>query len=230
MGKVNIIDFRNGAIIGMTQTLIGYPFDTIKTLKQNNQMIKKKPTSGYSKINILRLYQGVRYPLCMSIGFNSGVFGLYSIFLKKEMSHQTSGFLAGGIMGILSNPLEYYKVNSQVGNNFKYYDMWKGGNYTFWRESIAHSFYFSNYNYLTEKLGFYPFISGGISGCVSWLITYPIDTMKTIKQSNDNLNINDIIKMAKKGEIKIWNGFLACQCRAFIVNGISFVIYEYFRS
>lgn len=223
MSYNDLIDFRNGAIIGMTQTLIGYPLDTIKTMKQHNQIIK------INRSNILRLYQGVKYPLCMSIGFNSGVFGLYSIFLKKGLSHESSGFLAGGIMGILSNPFEYYKVNSQVGNNFNYKHIWKGGNYTFWRESIAHSFYFSCYNYLTENKGFYPFLSGGISGCLSWTITYPIDTIKTIKQSNINLNVWDIMKMVKKGEIKIWNGFFTCQIRAFIVNGISFVMYDYFK-
>ena len=234
MKKENIIDFRNGAIIGMTQTLMGYPLDTIKTLKQNNQNIKitktKEFNNGFNKIKILRLYQGVSYPLYLSIGFNSGVFGLYSIFLKEGMSHQTSGFLAGGIMGIISNPFEYYKVNSQVGNTFKYKNIWKGGNYTFWRESIAHSFYFSSYHYFTEYRNLSPFLAGGISGCLSWTVTYPIDTIKTIKQSNNNLNIGDIIKMVKKREIKIWNGFFTCQCRAFIVNGVSFVMYDYFKN
>ena len=38
------------------------------------------------------------------------------------------------------------------------------------------------------------------------------------------------MKMFKKGEIKIWNGFFTCQCRAFIVNGISFVMYDYFKN
>ena len=223
MEQNKLIDFRNGAIIGMTQTFIGYPLDTIKTMKQNNQMVTNK---GF---NIVRLYKGFKYPLYMSIGFNSGVFGLYSIFLKKGMTHESSGFLAGGIMGILSNPLEYYKINSQVGNNFKYQNMWKGVNYTFWRESIAHSFYFSSYEYLNKNIGISPFLSGGISGCISWTVSYPIDTMKTIKQSNSNIKIKDIMKMIKKGEIKIWNGFFTCQIRAFIVNGISFVMYDYFK-
>lgn len=225
MGKDDLIDFRNGAIIGMTQTLIGYPLDTIKTMKQNNQNIN----FGNRKNNILRLYQGVKFPLSMSIGFNSGVFGLYSIFLKKGLSHESSGFLSGGIMGIFSNPFEYYKVNSQVGNKFKYQNMWKGGNYTFWRESIGHCFYFSSYHYFTESIGFSPFLSGGMSGCLSWTITYPIDTMKTIKQSHNNIKIIEILKMIKTGEIKIWNGFFTCQIRAFIVNGISFVMYDYFK-
>lgn len=224
METTDLINFRNGAFIGMTQTLIGYPLDTIKTMKQNNQIIKINGS------NIVRLYQGIKYPLCMSIGFNSGVFGMYSIFLNNGMTHESSGFLAGGIMGILSNPFEYYKVNSQVGNKFKYLDMWRGSNYTFCRESIAHGFYFSSYNYLTETIKLTPFLSGGISGCISWTITYPIDTMKTIKQSTSNLKISHIIKMVKNREIQIWNGFFTCQIRAFIVNGVSFVMYDYFKN
>ena len=235
MEIINNPNFKYGALIGMTQTVIGYPFDTIKTMKQSNNTTNINTNTytnintntNFKPLNLKRLYQGVRFPMYMSIGFNSGVFGLYSTFLNYGYSRESSGFLAGGIMAIVSNPFEYYKVNSQVGQKFQYSNMWKGVSYTFWRESIATGFYFSNYHLLTTNFALSPFIAGGISGCLSWTITYPIDTLKTIKQSNDTLELRQIFTMIKKKQIKIWNGFFTCQIRAFIVNGVSFVMYEY---
>ena len=215
--------FGYGALIGMTQTIIGHPFDTLKTIKQSNISVTKKD------INFKRLFLGIKFPLTISTGFNSGIFGIHTYFLNKDMSHATSGFLAGGIMGLLSNPFEYYKINSQLNKPFNYYQIWKGCGYTISRESIATSYYFSSYNYYTNEHNITPFIAGGISGCSSWLITYPIDTIKTIKQSNDNINLKQIWKIINNKNFNIWNGILICQIRAFIVNGISFVLYEHLK-
>ena len=53
-------EYTLGNIFGITQTIIGYPFDTIKTNLQNSKNINiyiKSP---------LKLYTGVKYPLVLS--------------------------------------------------------------------------------------------------------------------------------------------------------------------
>jgi len=229
MNNNTLYHFGYGAIIGNIQTLIGHPLDTLKALKQTNINITK------THLQIRNLYKGIQYPLAMSITFNSGIFGIYSYLQKLEYSREVSGLISGGIMGFISNPLEYYKINTQIGNKPSLMDhkfniqIWRGCGYTTARESIATGFYFSNYHYLNEQLKLSPFIAGGISGCLSWAITYPLDTLKTIKQSNDISLLNILKTKGGLQHINIWNGFLICQARAFIVNGISFIMYDYLQ-
>ena len=37
---------------------------------------------------------------------------------------------------------------------------------------------------MKNKINYHPLISGGVAGALSWLFTYPIDTVKTRVQSN----------------------------------------------
>ena len=162
-----------------------------------------------------------------------------------------SGFVSGGIMSICLNPFEYYKVREQMmGNNrvtYKipmienyvknemmekrerknkiimklYNEGMIGLKYTFLRESLACGIYFKTYDICSKKLGLNPFISGGLAGCNSWLLTYPIDTIKTRYQLDQTKGTMD---MFKRGGL--WNGLSYCLLRAFLVNGISFTCYE----
>ena len=223
-------EYIKGGIIGISQTVIGHPFDTIKILKQNNISIDRyliKP-----KI----LMAGVKFPLFVSTFYNSGIFGVYSFFRKNNLSSFQSGFLSGTIMSVLLNPFEYYKIQSQVlknnnnyklvNNQFEYNNfknnnkIWRGLYLTMMRESLATGIYFHNYYYL-KKNNLSPFIAGGIAGCNSWILTYPIDTIKTRYQVNNNFNLRDILYQKN-----IYKGISFCLLRAFIVNGISFTFYD----
>ena len=57
------------------------------------------------------------------------------------------------------------------------------------------------------------FISGGIAGILSWLIPYPIDTIKSRIQIGYSLK-----KSIKLGNY--YKGLNFCLLRAFLVNGI----------
>ena len=58
-----------GACVGLSETLVGYPFMTAKVLIQNRQ-----PFWG---LRWRRYYQGVKYPLVSSVGFNTLVFPVH---------------------------------------------------------------------------------------------------------------------------------------------------------
>lgn len=59
------------------------------------------------------------------------------------------------------------------------------------------------------------FLSGGISGTLSWLVTYPIDTIKSRIQTN--ITFKDALN---KGNI--FNGLSICLVRTFLVNATGF--------
>lgn len=210
-------DFVNGVFIGITQTVIGYPFDTLKVFKQTGHHY------SFNKQTISRLYRGISYPLIGSCILNSVQFGTYQYCTEKyHLSTITSGFISGCASAVVSNPIDIYKIKYQLFNDKKKIKFWKGIHVTFARESLSSSIYFSSYHYLNRNYN--PFISGGIAGMLSWLLTYPIDVIKTRVQSNNHLSMIGAYKMGN-----IWSGLSFCLLRSFIVNGSGFAVYDYLK-
>lgn len=233
--KLNVNTLLTGPAIGITQTIVGHPLDTLKTLKQNNINI----CLARNNFSFKRMYYGLKYPLALNIGYNTILFNIYDIGKEKTNNHFISGAFAGGMTSVIVNPFDIYKINKQIGNiNNSSYKIYKGLPITVVREVLAAGIYFSSYNLMKNEYNMPTFISGGLGGSLSWLITYPIDTVKTQYQaSNCNLNTLEFIKkMAKNKDnclynrnSKLWNGLGLCLARGFIVNSVSFVVYEMFH-
>lgn len=210
-------DLQIGIIIGLTKTIIGHPLDTIKTNIQNS--IK------CNQYNIFNIYNGVTYPLVSTLIINANLFHFNHMIKKRTDSHYISGFITGIICSPLINCFEVYKINYQIGNRIsnkkfiKYLN--KGIIATCCKESIGTSIYFGSYNFFKSK-NYNSFISGGLSGMLSWLFTYPFDTIKTRIQSGDCNNWSSSIK---KGNLM--SGIGICLIRSGIINSFSFTIYDY---
>ncbi len=197
-------DYLKGSVSGIAQIISGHPFDTIKVLKQNNIKF------NYNFNNIKNLYKGITFPLVS----NSVIIGSQFYFY-----HNHSGLLAGIVSGLIVAPVDYMKIQKQTIKNYKYKLVKPLGiNITIFRESIAIPIYFNSYYYLNEKINI-PFLSGGIAGMLSWLIPYPIDTVKSRMQLG--LSFEKSLKLGK-----YWKGLPFCLLRAFIVNGIGFYCVE----
>ena len=214
-------EYKNGAIIGISQTILGHPLDTLKTWKQNSsqQRIKYNMSNSFKP-----LYRGISYPLAISICYNSFLFGFYTKMKSLEYSSFQAGVISGSILGITLNPFEYYKIQRQIGytgsiNINK--SIFRGLQYTIGRESLACGLYFTTYEYFTRQLELNAFVSGGISGCTSWVFTYPIDTVKTRFQANPSNSGKYYLLQGG-----LFKGIGFCLLRAFLVNGVSFTLYE----
>lgn len=217
-------EFSKGALVGISQALVGHPFDTIKTIRQNKKNLYKM---NMSKM-IPRLYSGVKYPTLGNLTIQSMYFGINEYFYRNyTQNHYVSGFITGTICSCVVSPIEYFKVRKQVfpNQNPLIKNMFRG----FWsntsRESVATSIYFGCFFYLKDNRGWHPFISGATTGLITWIGTYPIDTIKTRVQSDHRLSILDAIRMRN-----IWKGFSYCAIRAVLVNGISFYLYDKMRN
>lgn len=236
---IHIQEMINGFIIGGAQIIVGYPFDTIKTIIQNNTL-PQQPISRYNFNQLTHLYRGVKYPALLSCGYNSGCFTIYTSCLDNAgLSPVLSGAIAGTIMGALSTPFEYYKVQKQTDGcrrqNIKYWNLeelqrWKPSiSITTVREGLATACYFGIYEWLHDMNYFSNFINGGLSGCSSWLFTYPLDTIKTRRQAltptqcKQLKSWQDLIMNDMRG---LYKGLGVCLARAFLVNGVTFWLYE----
>jgi solute carrier family 25 carnitine/acylcarnitine transporter 20/29 len=213
---VEYSSFISGCSSGVAQILVGHPFDTIKTYLQSNKQIK---TINY--VNPLFLYKGFSYPLMMSIMMNSLTFGLYNTINTSIESPFCSGLITGLVLGPFTTPFENLKIHSQM--NISKRDLqwlYRGIGLTTLRESLALSIYFSSYEE-TKKYTNNSFLSGCISGVSNWLITYPIDTIKTRIQ---NYQYNTIVSAIRGGNLLC--GLPVVLIRAGLVNGAIFQTYE----
>jgi len=211
--------FVAGCISGIVQTIIGYPLDTLKILKQNNKIL--------DKIGIRRLYSGISMPLIQTPLICGISFYIDEIINQNINNHWISGCISGIISSIILCPCEYYKINLQQ-NKKKIINIkticgsYRNISYVICREGPAMGIYFGTY-YELKKNEFPLYISGGIAGCTSWFFTYPLDTIKSRIQGNICKTFNQSIKMGN-----LFTGLNYCLLRAFIVNSVGFTSYEYF--
>ena len=88
-------DFAIGGVIGITQTVLGHPLDTIKVRIQNKQNWKDLKFRNY--------YRGCLYPLSGSLVYNMIAFPVY----ERSINKTESSLLSGLISGIFVSPIVY---------------------------------------------------------------------------------------------------------------------------
>tara|TARA_Y100000741_G_C18227739_1_gene548531 strand:+ start:715 stop:1374 length:660 start_codon:yes stop_codon:yes gene_type:complete len=210
--------FYAGTLSGIIQTITGHPFDTLKVLQQNNKK---------NLYNLRSLYKGITMPL-----FQTPLICGVSFFLNDSLdnyfnNHYISGFYSGFATSFIICPFEYYKINSQnqnqkIINISSIKNSYINLRYVILRESPSCCIYFGLYNEC-KKRNLSSFLSGGLSGISSWLLTYPLDTIKTRMQSNKTFSFKQAIIMGS-----LFKGLQICLVRAFLVNSTGFYTYEYF--
>lgn len=237
---LDILDYTKGCIIGIGQVAIGHPFDTMKVIIQNenNKTINKINNKTINKINnrTFNKYQylrGIKYPFILSTFSNAGLFGIYTTLTNNGYGKFESGFASGAIMSLVMNPFEFwkvqaqsnlnqYKINKSLSFKEKFKLSYSGMKYMTPREAIGNGLYFYSYSYYHDIANIGPFIAGGLAGSTSWIATYALDTLKTRKQANPSWTFKQCYNSGS-----LYKGLSVCLCRAFLVNGISFLLYDF---
>lgn len=215
----NDTTYWGGVMSGISQTLVGHPFDTWKTRKQIGQS-----NQYFHKI----AYRGVLSPLLFNGMYQSIIFSGTN-HLQKNILHSwwSSGLIVGFFGGFCCVPIESYKIKKQCKELSIKSIPWNHViSSTLIRESIGTSIYFGSYYYGKEYTcnnPYYNVLLGGLSGWLSWLITYPIDTIKT------NFQMGKYKKYKEFNSFKgFYKGFGAFSIRCFIVNAVGWSVYEFF--
>jgi solute carrier family 25 carnitine/acylcarnitine transporter 20/29 len=238
-------EYIAGFLSGIVNVFVGYPFDTIKVKMQTQKL-----SIGQIKVReIHSLYKGVAVPLTTVPIQNSLVFGSYCWARKmynKELGfveHFICGGFAGFVYSYISCPTELIKIKAQtslgkVTNIFSQTIQANGikGLYVGWRATVCREIsgfgiQFATYEYMKKQ--FQPDITliqnmfcGGMSGVVSWIANYPIDTIKNITQhSETRICYSDTIKQTIKNK-QLFRGIAPCLLRVAIVDSLAFPTYE----
>jgi solute carrier family 25 carnitine/acylcarnitine transporter 20/29 len=123
--------------------------------------------------------------------------------------------------------------------------LYLGFNSTLLREVKANAVYFYSYEYIMrffapegEGSGKAPimaaFLAGGLAGCNSWLLTYPVDYVKTLMQSQNLEKLRwksswdcAVQQYKAEGYRTFFKGLGITLLRSFPVNGVAFFSYEF---
>lgn len=230
-------EYMLGNFFGLSQTIIGYPFDTMKTNLQNSKSII--PLFRSPKL----FYKGVQYPLITTMLGTTLMFGNYSYFLEQTGNKLISASATGIIGAFLITPFDYLKIQRQIyeqqqGQQQGHHErrtenikinkilaepkqLFHGLTLTIFREMFAIPAYFLTFDYMYYQCHMHPFLSGGIAGINSWLGTYPLDTLKSRRQLYPTKSLHELFTMGS-----LYNGLGITLLRGFIVNGASFYFYS----
>lgn len=215
----NINHISAGFLGGFSYTLLGHPLDTLKTWKQNNQIIKNP------SFNTKNLFKGIKYPLIQNSFISSILFSNNEYLKKKLPNIYVSNACTAFLSSFIICPCDKFKIMNQQKLNYPFTPKnilasYKDIGIVSARKFPGMFIYFSCYQKCKEKK--VPiFLSGSIAGALSWFFTYPIDTIKTRIQNESCKTIKEAIQ---KGGLN--QGLGICISRAFIVNGINFSVYE----
>lgn len=218
-------DALAGVVSGFVQTLLGHPLDTAKVLLQSRQARAHNRALWTPRA----LYRGVAYPFLCSGVFSGVTFGVDDHVAKRlggTGGHFASGFAAGAVGAVLTAPVDLRKIRAQRGlpPPPRASLSFRGFVPTLWRESTACALYFGSYHALQERRGSNPLLHGGVAGVVSWLCTFPVDTVKTRIQAGEVRSMAAGFRMGG-----LWCGIVPCLVRSFAVNACGFYVYDWFK-
>jgi hypothetical protein len=211
-------EYVSAAMVGINQTVIGLPFDSIKVWVQNNKRVWSRPLSNY--------YRGALPEFCAGVTANCLVFPIHSYTLPYTGNSFISGIIAGAIVSPVVYTFRFCKIYQQMNNKLSINSFItnKGRGYltSLCRESLGMSMYFGTYHYM-RKQELPIFISGAFAGLFNWGSSFPIDTI-TSRQIAQKISIQDAIRIGT-----LYRVYNICLLRSMIVNGCSFLVYESVR-
>jgi hypothetical protein len=206
-------------MVGISQGLIGIPFDTVKVWMQNDKQVFGRPFTQY--------YRGFIPELTNAIITNSIVFPIHAY----TTPYTNNSFLSGAFAGVCVSPLVYifrsFKICQQLSIPFNIMTFlnYRGRGYlmTAMRESVGYSMYFGSYTYFKDQ-GIPTFVAGALAGLCNWGTSFPFDTIMS-RQVAHNISIKDAIRAGP-----LYRGYGVCLIRSICVNSFNFLVYENFKS
>lgn len=214
------------------------------------------------KDSVRGLYRGISSPLGGIAFVNAIVFGVYGNVQRNTenpnslQSHFFAGAAAGLAQSIVCSPMELIKTRLQLQNNQKNAvkfksafalgqhilrtegarGVFKGLGITAARDCPGFSSYFVAYELMARcnenPSVFYTLMAGGLAGSFSWLVTFPLDTIKSRLQADgmsgkaEYSGIKDCVQKSYKNEglSFLTRGLGSTLIRAFPMNAVCFLV------
>lgn len=241
----SMVSFTSGAAFGLTSVLVGQPFDVCKTRMQtmNTKGIVSTARVLFQKEGIRGLFRG-GVPMWLGGAlFRSAQFGCYETALSylggagKERvffgildpAVVAAGFVGGLGRGVVESPFEYVKVRRQVEGDWKLRDVYRGSSVTLVRNAFLFTFFMINIDLSKRYIpgGLSPFWTGAICATGAWLMIWPLDVLKSQRQSGffegvpTSKLLYDIVRTGA-----LFRGVVPGLIRSVFANGTSMYVYN----
>ena len=226
---------------------LSYPVDTLKSRLQTKKYKNYEDAIKQIRSHGIRpMYRGFVAMYLNLIMKQPMKLALYEYITNPIHAGIATG-LAGLVVGI---PMSYIKTNYQVNNLFKFninmlspknmsknFIAWK---YEGCKEMVGNAAFYGLYkalNKYTENNSDSPnkllsLSNGVIAGFIGTYISYPIDTMKSCKQTDYKFHnfkelFKEIYNSGKTGTIRnFWRGVIPTATKHSVIGGLGMMTYE----
>ena len=229
-----------GVCAGMCGTLLGYPMDVVKTHMQSRPKSIATTVKGIVEKNgIMGFYRGVGPPLLALTWLNAQTFSLYS---QLPFPPAMAGACCGIFSAIISTPFELIKVRVALGlspNAVRAVrdlggKIYVGHGVNTLRECVFLGSYFGVFAKVRAGIdhGLGAPIAGACAGATGWIVSYPLDCVKThvqkaqgTTQSSWIIVLFDIVQK-RGGWHALYSGVIPSIARACAVSAVRFSVFE----
>lgn len=239
-------DALAGWVAGVSQVLVGHPFDTVKVRIQTGQFatVTSCVCLTWKSEGVVGFYRGVPSPLLGIAACNSVLFSSYHL-ARQHLDVSMAGCISGLAMGVVNCPVELLKVKLQTGD-LHFWDcsksLWrlgglrsffKGISITLLRDAPSFAAYFVVYENGKSSNSLGTVLSGASAGVAAWLACYPQDVIKSVIQSASSpMTISQAARCiyTVHGWRGFWLGIGPTLARAVPANAATFYTFELIKS
>ena len=226
-------DFKCGILAGTISTLLCNPLDVIRTHYQTNTPI--------NQYNFRFFYRGIKYSLFTIPSFWSIYFPSYNLLKNEFKFKYTGGYLAGNLASTITCPLFFIKQKNQLYENFDIIKFYKKNGFTPFYNALISTYlvntsllfqmplyeYFQTFNQNSSVLN--TFLITLFSKTFASSITYPFDTIRSIKREKFQKSNYEIIKNLSINYKNFYKGFNIYLLRSLPYHTSIFCIYEFLK-
>jgi hypothetical protein len=240
------MDLIPGYMQGLSKVFTTYPFDVIKINMQNN----KYQSALHCVKDLLKkdkaiFYRGVTFPL-VSFPIDRAIsYKIYQDLNELKYNPYQSAFFGGMFSSIFNVPMQYFTTNAINMKKGEYRGMfhlikktiknknnfYKGYTIDTSRALIGSTLFLGTYGNIKKNLpenNYSTILSSVGSISLTWLITFPLDTIRVEKQITKDISIKHIIveRYKKRGFINFYNGLTPVLFRSLPSTIIGMLVYE----
>jgi len=243
------VSLLSGSIYGATNTLVGHPFDTIKTKMQaqagfGSAGSLETTALSYRHGGLRGFYHGCVPPLWGSVVYRSTQFAVFDTVHSQlaeveplrqralpgsdmEMRVVVAGVAGASARTLLESPIEYAKVQGQTGQQWRLSELYRGAGLQWARTAPMMTFWFccmdvAKRNGVTSTLSG-QFLSSGGAAMVGFWLVWPFETLKNQAQAGmGGTTLEKVRKMG--GLLGLYRGILPGSLSVFLRNGAAMIV------
>jgi len=241
-----LLSFLPGYCQGLSKVFTTYPFDVIKTKMQTNSYQTSYECFRHLiKTDATIFFRGIQVPLILFPIDRAISYKIYESMNNKNINPFFSAFFAGFTSSIMNVPMQYITTNainmkkenyngifSLLKNMLNNKDnIYKG----YWidtsRSIFGSTIFLGTYGNIKKILpdnNQNTILSSLISISCTWIITFPLDTIRVEQQINPKEKIITLIKSRymKYGFFNFYNGLFPVLLRSYPSTTIGMLVYE----